>query len=149
MQENVPKGLYSDTANAFVRSSVLSAPIPPSPTPPSAASRDPETYSRVPEHFIFSLRATYAMKLLRNFYTVSFFLDIWFFFLKIWSFFFLQTALKRNSNFPYSKRKIRTWGIAEKKFSSFYIDIGVLAILYFSLNFLLLARLPPSTINNL
>ena len=36
----------------------------PSPHPTHSASQDPVTSSRDPEHFIFALRATFAMELL-------------------------------------------------------------------------------------
>ena len=68
MLENVTKGLYCDTANAYVRSSIPSLPFPPlSLHQARSISRDPETSSRVPEHFIFALHATFAMPPLKNF----------------------------------------------------------------------------------
>ena len=68
MLENVPKSFYYDTANVYKGSSVSSPPFPPLSLPPTrSVSRDPETSTRAPEHFIFALSAIPCDALLKNY----------------------------------------------------------------------------------
>ena len=70
--KNVPIGLYSDTANAYVHSSAPSPPFPPPSLPhPRSVSRDSDTSSRAPEHFIFSLCDTTPHKLPDGFLSLT------------------------------------------------------------------------------
>ena len=142
LQENVPKG-SSMTVQTPMYVVVSLHPISsPFPTPPCPASWDPETSTRIPEHFQISLHfedksGCYILQwgfFSRSFHFIFGPLNTSFFnfFLKILIFFVRKTVIMGNSKLPYRKRKIITRWISQAKKFTFFISIGVLAILCFS-----------------